>query len=137
MNHTRLWTSAGIIAAVIIVSFMLSVPHTRDVPRSPGPEKQVPIVSAVTIHDVFKKGSHAITGSLMAPNACTIATAMATLVGSASSTQSILVAINMPIDTGMCLQEPTRINFSTTISAGAKLPIRATVNGLSATTTAS
>lgn len=136
MSHTRLWTSAGIIAVVIVVSFMLSVPHTRDVIHAPSPEAAVANVPIVTLHDAFKKGMHTITGSLITPNACTPVTAVATVVGS-NSTQSLLVAITMPEDTGVCLQEPTRTNFSATVSASAKLLIQATVNGLVATTTSS
>lgn len=136
MNHTRLWTSAAIIALVIIVGFALSVPHTRDLPRPPGSET-VPTVPTVTINDSFKKGLHTITGSLIVANPCTIVTATASLVGSASSTQSILVAITMPEDTGVCLQEPVRVKFSTTIKADAGVPMQATVNDLSATTTSS
>lgn len=137
MNHTRLWTSAAIIALVIIVVFVLSVPHTRDVPRPPESEKTALTVSTVTIHDSFKKGLHTITGSLTAANPCTIATATASLAGSASSTQSILLTISMPEDTGVCLQEPARMKFSTTIKADAGVPIQATVNGVAATTTSS
>lgn len=136
MSHTRLWTSAGIIAVVIVVSFMLSVPHTRDVVHAPSPEATTTNVPIVTLHDVFKKGMHTITGSLITPNACTPVTAVATVVGSVS-TQSILVALTMPEDTGVCLQEPTRTKFSATISAGAGALIQATVNGHVATTTAS
>ncbi len=138
MSHMRLWTSAAIITVIIFVSFVLSVPHTRDLPRPQmQQEKIIEIVPTVTIHDVFKKGVHTITGSILAPTPCTSVTASAELVGTASSTDSILVIITMPKDTGVCLQEPARLNFSTTINASASLPIHATVNGMSATTTRS
>lgn len=139
----RLWTSAIIIALVIIVSFVLSVPHTRDILHAPTPPVVTTSVPTVALHDAFKKGMHTITGSLTAPNACTVVTARAAIVGSASSTQSlpaqtgILVAITMSKDTGMCLQLPAKINFQATVSAPARLPITATVNGVVATTTSS
>ncbi|KKW40116.1 hypothetical protein A3I46_03070 [Candidatus Kaiserbacteria bacterium RIFCSPLOWO2_02_FULL_54_13] len=139
MSHIRLWTSAAIIAVVIIVGFVLSVPHTRDVPRPTDIEEQAPSVPGVALHDSFKKGVHTITGSLMAPNACTTVTATAEVAGSAPDTESlpaqagILISISMPEDTGVCLQLPTRANFSVTVKADAGLPIRATVNGLAAT----
>jgi hypothetical protein len=136
MSHLRLWTSAAIIAVIIVVSFMLSVPHTSEVPRPPAPENAAPAVPAITLHDSYKKGVHTITGSLIAPNPCTVATAAASLVG-ASSTPSILVAVTLPEDTGVCLEEPARTTFSATISAKAGLPLHATVNGLAATTTSS
>lgn len=129
--------AASIIAVVIIASFVLSVPHTRDIPGtslSPTVTRSVPLV---TLHDSFKKGLHTITGSIEAPNACTIVTANASIVGDATSTKSILVAISQASDAGVCLQLPIPIKFSVTISAPAELPITATVNGLSATTTVS
>lgn len=138
MNQKRLWIAAGIIALAIIIGFAFSVPHTtRDTisKSSPLPVASVPLV---TVHDVFKKGVHTITGSLQAPNACTTVAAQATLLGDASSTGSRLrLALTMPIDSSVCLQLPTQVKFSTTVTAPAQLPITATVNGVVASTTAS
>jgi len=135
MNHTRLWTISIIIALVIIVGFVLSVPHTRDAVQAPSQETTT-IIPIVTVHDVFKKGVHTITGSLNAPNACTAITAETSLTSDESNaTSGILIQLSMSEDTGICLQLPTRVNFTTTISAPALLPITATVNGLVATTT--
>ena len=136
MTHMRLWASAGIIAAVILIAFALSVPHTRDVAVKPLPIV-ASIVPTVTLHDAFKKGMHTISGSIETPNACTPVSASASLVGNASTTQSILVAVSTQTDLGICLQVPTLTNFKTTVSAPANLLITATVNGLVATTTPS
>lgn len=136
MSHKRLWISATIIAFAIIAGFVFSVPHTRDIPRAPESPK-VTVVPPVTLHDAFKKGMHTIIGSVEVPNACTNVTATASLVGDASSTQNIVVAISMPSDSGVCLELPTRMTFSTTIAAPAHLPLSATVNGMAATTTSS
>ncbi len=136
MSHTRLWIAATIIAFLIVVSFVFSVPHTRDIVREPAPPSAT-TVPLVTLRDAFKKGLHTIIGSVEAPNACTIVTAQANLQGDASSTQSIQVALSMPVDTNVCLQLPTHMNFSTTITAPAQIPITATVNGSAATTTSS
>jgi hypothetical protein len=134
MNHTRLWAAATIIAIVIGISFVLSVPHTRDVPEGPV-LKSIAKVPSVTLQDIFKKGLHTITGSVEVPNACTTVSAEARIVkDEASSTDSILVAITMPTDEGICLQLPQRVVFQTTISAAADVPITATVNGMAATT---
>lgn len=135
MNHTRLWIAAAIIAFIVIVSFALSVPHTRDVPLTTTLQTESTNTPVVTLHDSFKKGVHTITGSIEAPNACTVLDAEAKLLNGASSTDGILIEISMPEDSGICLQIPTRLNFSTTISAPANIPITATVNGLIATTT--
>jgi hypothetical protein len=137
MNHRRLWIVAGIIAFIIVGGFVFSVPHTRDVARvSTSPF--VATIPPVTLHDVFKKGLHTITGSLLAPNACSSVTAEAKLVGDASTTGNILhIALTMPITTGLCLELPTNIKFSTTIAGPAQVTITATVNGIAATTTSS
>jgi hypothetical protein len=137
MSHTRLLVVATIIAGIILAGFVLSVPHTRDSILDRTSSTATTSIPVVAIRDVFKKGVHTITGSLSAPNACTTVSAEATLVGDASSTQNILVAISMPKDVGICLQKETVMKFSTTIAAPAKLPIVTSVNGVLATTTAS
>ncbi len=136
MTHTRLWVAATIIAGIILVGFILSVPHTRDISSQARLEEATTTVPDVSLRDVFKKGVHTLTGSIDAPNPCTTLSAAASLVGSASSTQSILVALSMPVDTGTCLQQVTSLTFSTTIVAPAHMPLTATVNGSPATVTA-
>jgi hypothetical protein len=131
----RLWVSAAIIAIIVLVTFMLSVPHTRDAQMEKAVVETAP-VPAVTIRDVFKKGVHTLSGSLEVPNACTQVQVQATLLGEASSTQTIAVALTSDIDTGVCLQVPTKASFQTTLTAPAKLPIEVTVNGEVASTTA-
>ncbi|PJA00903.1 hypothetical protein COX76_00775 [Candidatus Kaiserbacteria bacterium CG_4_10_14_0_2_um_filter_50_16] len=135
MNHMRLWISATIIALVIAIGFVLSVPHTRNVIETKAPASDTGNVPIVTVRDVFKKGVHTITGSVETPNACSTASAAATLQGTASSTESILVEISLSNDTGVCLQLPTRTTFQTEISAPALLPLITTVNGSLAATT--
>ena len=132
MNQKRLGVAATIIGLVIILGFILSVPHTRDIPKAPEPEKKEAVMPSVTLHDVYKKGTHTITGSLVAPNACSSVSAQTSLAG-----EGILVAVTLSIDSSVCLELPTRISFSTTIAAPAQLPLSATVNGSVAITTAS
>ena len=133
VNHMRLWVAAAIIAFVVLITFMLSVPHTRDLGVKSPLSSETVSVPVVTLRDVFKKGLHTITGSVEASNACATASAEANMMSDASSTQSILVAISMHTDIGTCLQLPTPISFQTTITAPAHLPIIATVNGTAAT----
>src|SRR3989338_435820 len=137
MNHMRLWTAATIIAVFIFVGFVLSVPRASDGPIVPLPEEVEAPTPSVTVHDVFKKGIHTITASLLAPNACATVTASSTLQSTASSTESILIAIELAIDTGVCLQMPTLIKVSTTVTATSNIPITASVNGVMASTTES
>ena len=137
MRHMRLGIAAAIIAAVIFIGFVLSVPHTRDVIQVPKKDSSAASSTPlVTLHDAFKKGLHTITGSVEAPDACTAVTASSTLVGDASSTESIRVDISFPADTGICLQLPTPVDFRVTIAAPEYVPLTATVNGVAASTTA-
>lgn len=135
MSHKRLFVVATIIACIIIASFVLSVPHTRDIPAEQSALSTVPVVPAVTLRDVYKKGVHTITGSVEAPDACTLVSAQASLIGDASSTQSILVEVSLSEDSGVCLERTTTMRFGATLAAPAGLPITATVNGAQATTT--
>lgn len=135
MSHSRLWVAATIIAGIILAGFIFLVPHTRDIAVKQSPQNEGTVTPTVALSDTFKKGVHTITGTIEAPNACTSVGVEATPVGTASSTEGILVAISMPEDTGICLQVPTTVRISTTIEAPAHLPITATVNGASATTT--
>jgi hypothetical protein len=136
MKHTRFWTAAIILALALIIGFALSVPHTRDVEQvlPPTEETSVPLV---TLHDAFKKGVHTITGSLEASNACAVLAAEAVLMGEATSTESILIRLSLSEDVGVCLQVPTPMDFSVTISAPAGLPLSATINDSVASTTIS
>ncbi len=133
--HTRLLAAATIIALVVFISFVISVPRTRDVVETATPYTET-VVPLVTLRDTFKKGLHTITGSIEAPNACTSVSAEASVTGDATSTESILVAITMPVDEGVCLQLPTRTTFQTTLEAPVGLPLTVTVNGAMATTSA-
>ncbi|MBI3571952.1 hypothetical protein HY091_00235 [Candidatus Kaiserbacteria bacterium] len=133
MRH-HLLISSLVIALVIGIGFAISVPHTRDLPAK---HIVAPVAAAptITLHDAYKKGTHTLTGSLVAPDACTAVSAAASLIGDASSSERIALAIAMPPNAGVCLEIPTPMTFSTTISAPAGLPIDASVNGIAASTT--
>jgi hypothetical protein len=131
MKYRRFRAAAFIIACVILASFVLSAPHTRDiVEESPALIATTTVQSSVAIRDVFKKGTHTITGSLSAPNLCTSLTATTTLVD-----KRIQVNISMPEDVGVCLQEISMLKFSTSVVAPVNTPIDVLVNGVTATTT--
>jgi len=132
MKYSRLRVLTAIIASVILVSFFLSAPRTRDGAK-PIVQDTATMVPVVALRDSFKKGVHTITGSLTAANACTTVSADASLSGDASNT--ILVTLSVPEDSGVCLQVPTQELFTTTVSAPARLPITVTLNGTLATTT--
>lgn len=136
MTHRmRLKASAGIIAVVILLSFALSVPHTRDTGPQTVLETAV-AVPAVTIRDSFRKGVHTISGTVEAANACASVNAEASLVGNASGTEGITVALTLERQPGVCLELPTPLRFETSIEAPADLPLTVTVNGAPASTSA-
>ncbi|MDO8231736.1 MAG: hypothetical protein Q7T37_00835 [bacterium] len=137
MSHTRLWVAAAIIALVVIIGFVLSVPHTRDITETLQGSTATTIPQ-VTVRDSYKKGVHTITGTVEMPNACATVSAEANIaIGSdASSTPNILVAVTMVDDEGVCLQLPTQASFKTSVSTTtARLPLVVTINGAVATTT--
>jgi hypothetical protein len=136
MNHRRLWVAATIIALFILLGFVFSVPHTREVAEVFAPNATTMSTPSVSLRDSFKKGVHSFTGSLEVPDACASVSAEATLQGNASTTESILVAVTVSEDDGVCLQVPTSISFSATLEAPARLPVTVTVNGSVATTSA-
>lgn len=137
MSHTRLLAAAAIIALAVIAGFLFYVPRTGDMLQSEKNEKNVPAVPSVSLRDSFKKGVHTITGSVEAPDACTTASAQASLVGDTPATSRIIVAVSLESGGGVCLELPTPASFSATIEAVAGIPLSATVNGVSATTTGS
>lgn len=137
MIHTRLWAAAGIIAAVVIVGFILSMPRNSDGVASEGGDMATSSMPVVKVRDAYSKGVHTITGSILAPNACATVAASATLEGDASNTARILLSISLPIDTGICLQVPTNIPFETKVSGPASVPITVILNGEVASSTPS
>jgi len=137
MSHKRLLVAATIIASIILAGFVLSVPRTSEIAPESLVESAKISLPEVVLRDGYKKGVHTITGSIEAPDACTTVSAQAVLVGDTPESQTILIDITMPEDSGICLERPSVVRFSVTITAPARLPITATVNGVAATTTAS
>ncbi len=135
MNHTRLRVVATIIGGFILISFILSVPHAREISPVAVPESIATSTPAVALRDAFRRGVHSITGSVEAPDPCTVVSAQAVPVGDASSTTGILIEVTLPEDSGVCLQVPSPLSFSATITAPEGLPMSATVNGVAASTT--
>lgn len=136
MFHKRLWSAAAIIAVVVFIGFVLSVPHTKELPTEKLASDAQTNVPEITLSDSFRKGVHSFTGSVLAPDACTQVQVAASLEGDASSSQRILIALAMPEASGVCLQVPTRVPFNATLAAPQGLPISLTLNGVLATTTA-
>jgi hypothetical protein len=139
MQHRRLYFIAGAIALVIVLGFALSVPHLREV-AAPGQVAETLAASAtpmVYLHDAYKKGVHTISGKVAAADPCVAVTASASVVPAATSSSPaiILVSLDMPPDTGVCLAEPATTTFSVTVSAGAGAVLAASINGTDASTT--
>jgi hypothetical protein len=130
--NVRLSVVAVILALVIVVGFVLSVPHVRDVREAvtPADASTTPLV---TIKDAYKKGTHTLSGSVLAPDACATLEASASFASSTGA--QIILDISMPPSQGMCLEVPTALPFSVTVGAPADTPITVRVNGAVATTT--
>ena len=126
----RLWAAGGIIALIIVIGFVLSVPRARDGAQPVNTQTNGAVVSSVALHDTYKKGVHTITGYVLAPDACGEIGASASLVEG-----NIQVAVTLSQSEGVCLEVPTRLNFSTTITAPANAKLTATINGAQASTT--
>lgn len=135
LRLSRLSTAATIIALVVIILFVLSVPHAREVPRALKQNAVPAEAPTVTLRDNYKKGVHTLSGEVTAPDACTRVTAMASIVGDAANPRGIMLALTMPASSGVCLTIRTQSAFSAAISAPASLPISVTLNGVSASTT--
>ena|SRR3989344_5360902 len=129
--NVRLTIVAVILALVIFVGFVISVPRASEVREAELAGGVA--VPDVTLEDTYKKGTHTLSGTVRAPDACTTASASATF---ASATDAmILLDISMPPSTGMCLTVPTDVEFETTVDAPAETPVRVLVNGATASTT--
>jgi hypothetical protein len=139
----RVWSAAAVIAAILIIGFVLSVPEVRDLGATKPAALQASSTPMVYIHDVYKKGVHTITAELALPDACTTVSGEADVTPSATpdSTSSpqapdtINLALDMPSDSGICLEEPATTTLSYTATASAGATITATINGNNASTT--
>ncbi|MGH7175036.1 MAG: hypothetical protein ACREGR_01605, partial [Minisyncoccia bacterium] len=134
----RLYFIAGGIALVIIAGFALSVPHLKDVgaPSTQNPGSTAIVTPTVYLHDAYKKGTHTISGKVLAADPCAIVNASASVIpGAASSTpDTILVTLDMPPDTGNCLQEPATSTFALSVQAASNAVFTASINGTDAST---
>ena len=132
MRGRRFWLAALIIAAILVAGFALSVPRVRELDEPARIESAAASSTpAVTFKDAYKKGVHTIKGSVTAPDACSSANASA----SSTDTGIALDIALTPSAGGICLEAPTAMPFSVSISApkGAIIDVR--VNGAEATTT--
>ena len=137
MRHTRLWIVASILASLIIVDFIFSVPHTKDIPAANTAATTSASIteSVVAVRDVYKKGVHTISGFLDVPTPCTGVQAAASLSDATGTPQRILLALTVSEAVGICLQQTTGVSFSATLTAPAGLPLDAIIDGKSASTT--
>lgn len=136
MLQRRLWLAASIIAVVIVGGFALSVPHTREAGAPLPAEAEQENAVRITFTDTSRRGLRTISGSVLAPDACSILHATSSLEGDASTTEKVIVTLDMPPSTGVCLELPTEMAFSTALMAPASIPLEIHINGVLATTTA-
>lgn len=130
MRTMRIWSAAAVIALVLALGFILSVPRAHDV-GSVATSAATPPPPFVSVRDSFKKGTHTIKVSVAAPDACTNVTGDASTKPGASAADpaTILIALVMPKDEGICLEEPATTTLSFSVAAGADAAIVTTING--------
>ncbi len=130
-SPVRITYSALIIAFVVLITFVLSVPRSQNEQvqdyESPSLSTTTPKLLITEEHD---RGVRTFSGSLDVSNACTVVSAEAELVGNASSTQNIALYVIAPTMEGVCLQIPKTIEFEASIEAPEDLPVEVYVNGI-------
>lgn len=128
MSHKRLYIAAAIVAVLVLISFLVSVPRAEDGEvEALGGDVQA-VAPEVQLTSAYAKGVYTISGTVLAPDVCAAASAEARPVGDPAT--GIEVAITLSESEDVCLEVPTKQRFSTTITAPAELPIVATVNGV-------
>lgn len=127
MSHKRLYIAAAIVAVLVLISFLISVPRAEDGAEVARTEETSTVPSEISLSSVYNKGAYTISGAVLAPDACTSATTEARLVGDPAT--GIEVAITLSESDDVCLEIPTMTRFSLSLTAPAELPIAATVNG--------
>src|SRR3989344_8136394 len=130
MFQTRLWAAALIIAVVIIGGFALSVPRTRDLGEAELPAPSATSTTPVSVTETFKKCGHTLSGSVVAPDACTSVSVEATVDDTSSTTPRIHLELSMPEDSGPCLEVPTEVSFRATVEAPPEAELEVRVNGV-------
>lgn len=134
MTHKRLYAAATIIAGAVLVSFLWSVPRVKDV-EVQTEELQVAseslVAPAVELSTSYKKGTHTIEGTILAPNSCAVVSVEALPQGDPAT--SVVVAVTLTRSEVVCLQLPVTMEFETTVSAPEEVTFTTTVNGLPAT----
>lgn len=136
MHRTHLRAASVIIAFTVLLGFIISVPHTRDLPAPP----RVSAPSApplVSLNDRYAKGVHTLSGTLTAPDACASVAAQALFEGASSSAPRITLNLTVPPSEDVCLMRAQPAAFSATVAAPKGTPVTVFVNGEAASTTSS
>ncbi len=127
------------VATILLIGlYALYIPHAN-LNNETAPLAEITPVPAppVFLKDAYRKGEHTISGSLLAPTACTTLTATANVSPSAASStpETITITLLMPPDTGVCLQQLTKMSFTVSATAAADALFHVLVNGQVASTT--
>lgn len=133
----RIWIGIGVFSGVLAIAFAFFAFRISEGPAQKAqPEtaaSQITDVRKVT--DTYKKGVHAIRGIATVPTACTVITAVSTIVEDPSSTPVIRVDLSAEPDTGLCLQLPTDTEFSVAQQLSGRASVEVYANGAFATST--
>jgi hypothetical protein len=126
----RSWIIAGALIIALIGAYgvyALKAGEGANAPKTPA--ASAPAAALASVKDIYSKGTHTVSGIVLAPDACT---EVETTVATSSGPSLYLVT---PADDGICLQLPTEVSFSAAVDAGATTSVRVYLNEQLATTT--
>ena len=125
----KIWMVAAAVVAVLIVGFIIVVPHTNEDIRVR--EVAAPIVPPVFIHDAYKKGLHTLAVSVAAANPCAVVQGHSVLVPRPASSSPAVASVALTIaeDSGVCLQSVATTTLSFSLAGPSTVQLIATVNG--------
>ncbi len=127
----RAWHFLAILLIVVVAAYAFYAYHTSEGVVPPKAAVK-PSATLASITHAYAKGTHTVSGTVLAPDACTNVNATASF---ASSSDEIRVDIEAPADQGLCLQLPTAVTFSVKASGDSSATAAIYLNGALATTT--
>lgn len=136
MQIKRLAAIVFFIAIIIIIAIFSSSKHLKDHPlnslrTATSTQNTIRIVS---LSHSYRRGVYTIQGSITVPNICHVVSTHTFLIPS-TTPQRIRLTLNVPNDTGRCLQLVATTTFSVTQRAKKDANMEVYLNGVFATST--
>lgn len=122
---------------IIIIGILVFSKHLKDSPlptTKVATSTPVALIKLASFSSAYRRGKYTLSGKIIVPTVCYTASATASLVPS-TTPQLIRVNINVPIDTGTCLQLPATTTFSVIQKVAKNAVAHVYLNGNLATST--